>query len=109
MDETYKVVFAPRSVRDLEAIVKYIAAQSSPEIAARFGTQLIERALSLHSLAERGRVVPEIGSPYREIIFRTYRIVFRIVGAQVEIIRFWHAARGAPQIDSDEFGAGKDT
>jgi len=39
----------------------------------------------------------------REIIFKSYRIVYRIRAGCVEVIRFWHAARGTPEIDSDEF------
>jgi hypothetical protein len=31
------------------------------------------------------------------------RIVYRIVPGQVQILRFWHAARGAPEINVDEF------
>jgi len=91
-------------LRDLEAIARYISHLNSPEVAARFGTQLVEKSLSLSSFPERGRMVPEVGEPYREIIFRSYRIVYRLRGNTVEVIRFWHAARGIPQIDSDEFG-----
>jgi len=104
MGRTHKVIFAPQASRDLEAIVRYTVRHSSPEIAERFGVQLVEKALSLASLPERGRVVPEVGEPFREIIFRSYRIVYRLSDSLVEVVRFWHAARGVPQIDSDEFG-----
>ena len=103
MGQTHKVIFAPQAGRDLESIVSYIARQASPEIAERFGLELVDKALSLSSLPERGRVVPEVGQPFREIIFRSYRIVYRLSAGLVEIVRFWHAARGVPQIDSDEF------
>ncbi|HEX3797807.1 MAG TPA: type II toxin-antitoxin system RelE/ParE family toxin [Verrucomicrobiae bacterium] len=104
MDETYKVVFAPRAMRDLEMLVRHISVQSDAEIAIRFGTALVNKALSLSSFPERGRVVPEVGEPFREIIFRSYRIVYRVTTGLVEIICFWHASRGIPQIDSDDFG-----
>ena len=104
MGQTHQVVFALRSSRDLEAIVRYIAQQSGSEVASQFGARLFEKVLSLKSLPERGRMVPEVGPPYREIIFRSYRIVYRLSGEVVEILRFWHAARGVPQIDSDDFG-----
>lgn len=51
---------------------------------------------------ELGRVVPEIQVTFiREIMVRSYRIVYRIDEAQslVEVIRFWHSARGIPEID----------
>jgi plasmid stabilization system protein ParE len=104
MGEAYKIVFAPQADRDLGAIVTYIAQHSGSEVAARFGTQLIEKALTLASFPERGRVVPELGFPFREIIFKSYRIVYRVTGEMVQVIRFWHAARGVPEIDSDQFG-----
>jgi plasmid stabilization system protein ParE len=99
-----EVIFAPRAERDLHSIASYIARRNSPEVAERFGNRLIDRALTLATLPERGRIVPEFGDPeIREIFFKTYRIVYRVRPGKVEVIRFWHAARGAPEIDSDEF------
>jgi toxin ParE1/3/4 len=103
MDQ-FEVRFAPRAERDLQAIASFIARRSTPAIAERFGNHLIDRALTLATMPERGRIVPELGNPeIREIIFKSYRIVYRIRPARVEIIRFWHSARGTPEIDSDEF------
>ncbi len=103
MGETHQVVFAPQALRDLQSTVAYVSRHGDPEIAVRLGMRLVEKSLTLSSMPERGRVVPEIGFPYREIIFRSYRIVCRLSHTKVEVIRFWHAARGVPQIDSDEF------
>jgi len=38
------------------------------------------------------------------LVFRSYRIIYRIKvdEAAVEIIRFWHAARGFPRIPAIE-------
>jgi toxin ParE1/3/4 len=103
MDQ-FKVIFAPRAERDLQSITFRIARFSSADIAERFGNRLIDRAVTLATLPERGRIVPELGQPdIREIIFKSYRIVYRIRGTCVEVIRFWHAARGTPEIDSDDF------
>jgi len=103
MDE-FKVIFAEQAERDLKSIATYISRHAAPETAQRFGNQLIDRALTLASLPERGRVVPELRLPdVREIIFRSYRIVYRLRPGMVEIIRFWHAARGTPEISSDDF------
>jgi plasmid stabilization system protein ParE len=46
-------------------------------------------------------MVPEFHRPeLREIIFRSYRIIYRLKDADksVEIVRFWHGARGFPHI-----------
>jgi plasmid stabilization system protein ParE len=106
MGQIYIVIFAPQSLRDLEAIVRFISLHAGGETAERLGKQLVEKSLSLRSLPERGRIVPETGLPYREIIYRSYRVIYRLNGDNIEIVRFWHAARGVPEIDSDEFGRG---
>lgn len=102
----YNVVFAPRAEADLKSITFHIAREAGAVVAERFGNQLIDKAVSLSSLPERGRIVPEYQDPQlREIIYKTYRIVYRIRHNHVQIVRFWHAARGKPEIDSDEFSA----
>lgn len=66
-----------------------------------FGNELIDRALMLVELPERGRIVPEISDEnVREIIYRSYRIIYEIFPSQnaVYILRFWHGARGEPKI-----------
>jgi len=68
-------MLTPQSVTDLEAIVTFIATHN-PARARGFGHELIDRALSVASFPERGRVVPEIGKPaVREIIHGPYRII----------------------------------
>ena len=45
-------------------------------------------------------MVPEFRRPQlREIVFRSYRIIYRVnrVDKSLEIVRFWHGARGFPQ------------
>ncbi len=105
--ETFKVIFGSRCRTDLKEIVCAVRqASGSPEIAERLGSKLIEKALTLSTLPERGRIVPELGLPdVREIIFKSYRVVYRIIDKQVQILRFWHAARGVPEINIDEFTA----
>jgi len=96
----FKVILTPQSVSDLEGIVTFIA-KDNPERARNFGYELIDRALSVASFPERGRVVPEIGDPaVREIIHGVYRIIYEIFPATgvVFVLRFWHGARGAPEI-----------
>jgi toxin ParE1/3/4 len=104
---THKVILTPRARDDLRSIVIFIAAQSSPEIAERVGGVLLDKGLSLSIFPERGRVVPELkNSEIREIFYKSYRIVYRVREGAIELIRFWHAARGAPEIDSDDFSQG---
>ena len=66
-----------------------------------FGNLLIDKALSLGPFPEIGRVVPEIDDQcVREIIHGSYRIIYEVIPdpTTVYILRFWHAARGTPEI-----------
>jgi plasmid stabilization system protein ParE len=95
-----KVILTPQSQDDLREIVCFIA-QHHPKRAKSFGYELVDHALTLAELPERGRVVPEISDPsVREIVHRSYRIIYEIFPEQntVYILRFWHAARGEPEI-----------
>ena len=57
MDQ-FKVIFAPQAERDLKSIAFRIARYSSAEIAQDFGNRLIDRALTLATLPERGESFP---------------------------------------------------
>jgi len=96
----YQVVLSPSARRDLKDIVRYISLDS-PDRAERFGHLLISKTKILANFPEIGREVPEIGdSSIREIIIRSYRVIYRVDHSRefVEIIRYWHAARGEPEI-----------
>lgn len=98
----FKVILTPQSLDDLRAIVSFIAKDNSSR-AKSFGNELIDRALTLAELPERGRVVPEISDPsVREIVHRPYRIIYEISPDRnvVYVLRFWHGARGEPEIHS---------
>ena len=94
------VILSPRAIQDLSEIVRYISC-SNPQAAKEFGYALIDAALSLKTMPERGRIVPEFADGItREIIYRPYRIVYRISSDRkaVWVSRFWHAARGIPEL-----------
>jgi plasmid stabilization system protein ParE len=96
----FKIFLSKDALSDLERIVAYIAPHN-PAAAERMGNRLVDVALSLRAFPERGRHVPELRrAELREIIFRSYRIIYRVNAADqiVEIVRFWHAARGFPHI-----------
>ena len=96
----FKVFLSAEALNDLELIVAYIAPQNA-DAAERTGNRLLDVAFSLNTFPERGRMVPEFRRPeLREILFRSYRIIYRLnlADTSVEIVRFWHAARGFPVI-----------
>lgn len=96
----WQVIIAPSAQADLESIVRYIA-RRNPDAASRVGYELIVRAEGLAQFPEMGRVVPEFRRPeLREVVCRSYRIIHRVRSdrQQIEVVRFWHGARGFPQV-----------
>ena len=92
----YQVILSRSADFDIEDIVRYISIDD-PAQALRFGRFLIQHTMSLGQFPSRGRVVPEFGNDsIREIIVRSYRVVYRLNHTErsIEVIRFWHAARG---------------
>ncbi len=99
----YQVALSPSARRDLRGIVRYISADS-PERAVQFGQFLVSNSKRLADFPEMGRVVPEFADPsIREIIVRSYRVIYRVDHdeCRIDIARFWHAARGIPQMGED--------
>jgi plasmid stabilization system protein ParE len=96
----YKIIFSEPAIDDLKNIVGFIA-QDNQEAGARFGGKLIASVRHLAKFPRFGRVVPEQNDEnIREIISKPYRIFYRVKDEiqVVEVIRFWHAARGEPEI-----------
>lgn len=94
----YKLIWSPVSRDDLRDIVSFIS-RDSRERAEAFAYRLIAETDKLASFPEIGRVVPEYHIlTLREIIVRSYRIVYRLNHERklVEIARIWHTARGTP-------------
>jgi plasmid stabilization system protein ParE len=102
----WKIIISSSAEKDLEDIVTYIA-RHNPDAAARLGYALIARAEGLANFPELGRIVPEFSRPHlRELSHRSYRIIYRVNADErcIDIVRFWHAARGLPQIPRPERG-----
>jgi toxin ParE1/3/4 len=96
----YKLIWSPAARDDLHDIVVFIA-RDNPNHAMSFGYELISETDRLHEFPELGRIVPEYRNDcIREIIFRPYRIVYRVNhdAKLCEIARVWHSARGIPQL-----------
>lgn len=95
MQKTYKVLLARLAQNDLAEIHDYIAADS-PANAAAFVLALEEKVLSLTTMPERAPLIPEnslLGTRYRHLVHGNYRIIFRIHGDSVMVLRLVHGAR----------------
>jgi len=94
-----KIIFAPQAIADLEEVVRYIA-RDDPATAERIGNALIDRVAILENF-------PLLGSPYpkrpgvRKLVSRPYIIFYRAgpEAGRVDILRYWHAARGEPELN----------
>ncbi len=78
---------------DLADVAEYIA-RDSEYYAATFVQEIKEAAASLAEFAERGQIVPEFGDPsIRELLVKSYRLVYRISEKRVVILTLIHGAR----------------
>ena len=94
------VILTPQAIEDLGGIVRRIAIDS-PDRARSFGNALLDAALAIDPFPERGRVVPEVSDPaVREVLHGDYRIIYEVHHNPnaVYVLRFWHGARGTPQL-----------
>ena len=88
--------WSPQSLDDLEGIRAYIA-QDSPVYADLVVRRLVAAVERLRVFPESGRIVPERNDPgIREILERPYRIVYRVLPGQAEIVMVFHASRLFP-------------
>ncbi len=87
------VVWTPGARTDLDEIVAYIASDSPPAALA-FLEDIFEKAESLGTLSERGRIVPELADPHvRELLLYKYRLFYEIHENEVVVLGVLHGAR----------------
>lgn len=85
----YKVLLTAGAESDLGELHGYIAEHDSPESADHVLDRLVEAAESLADLPERGSHPRELSTlgirEYRQLFFKPYRIIYRVIGQQVII------------------------
>ena len=85
--------WTPQALEDVEAICTYIARDSN-YYARMFASQIIEKASTLESFPKAGRIVPESNrEDVREMIHGSYRIIYRLINDEVQILTVHHSAR----------------
>lgn len=88
-----KVIWAPSALEDVNSIAEYIA-RDSVDQAALFVVRLFEATDRLQEFPLSGRVIPEIDNQScREIIYGSYRIMYRLDDDEVWITGVVHVAR----------------
>lgn len=85
----YQVLWTNVAEADLRAIVEYISL-NNPNNAFNILKKIKDKASTLHSLPERGRIVPELQNEgifqYRELIVAPWRMIYRIAEREVYIL-----------------------
>lgn len=80
-----KVVWSPLALDKLETTAKFIALDK-PSAVDKWVNDVFDRTDLLGTQPELGREVPELlGSSYRELIFGSYRIIYKI-GNKIKIL-----------------------
>ncbi|MCU0286732.1 MAG: type II toxin-antitoxin system RelE/ParE family toxin [Acidobacteria bacterium] len=100
-----KVRWSEKSSKNLQALYEYIS-RDSKIYAGRFVESLIKAVKKLEIMPFYGRVVPEFErDELREVIYRNYRIVYRLVGDDnnVEVLAVIHSARDINSLFSTDF------
>ena len=95
MPARFAVSFTRKAEQDIEEIWGFIA-DDSPDEATRFIRHLEKQVGTLERFPERCRLIPEneqLRTRYRQLIYGQYRMIFRISGRSVHLIRVIHAAR----------------
>jgi toxin ParE1/3/4 len=88
-----EIVWAPRALDDLDALINYISRDSSVR-AKRFASRLIYRIGGLSSQSDSGALLPEDDRGiYREIYQGAYRVIYRHKNGCVWIVAIHHSAK----------------
>lgn len=85
----FEVVLTEDAERDLEDIVTHIATHDSPQRAEHVLGRILEIAGSLSAEPPRGSQPKELrglgDQEYRQVFFKPYRLIYRVVGQRVAI------------------------
>jgi len=101
MSHKYDIIWAGVAENDLKEIIEYIAIDS-PANALKALEKVKQKASSLYTLPERGRIVPELQDQgillYRELIVPPWRIIYRISEMKVYVLSVLDARQNVEDI-----------
>lgn len=94
-----KLIWSPLSINRLNEISDFIS-EDSPEAARRWIDDLFQKVERIEKFPQSGRLVPEIGrKDIREILFGNYRIIYRIMPTEIDILTIRHSKQRLPKND----------
>ncbi|WP_375769502.1 type II toxin-antitoxin system RelE/ParE family toxin [Archangium gephyra] len=96
MSRRVRVRWTHRSIEDLLAIGRYIA-EDDPRAARQWVERLRQRATEAAATPKAGRRVPEVEREnIREVLLRSYRIVYRVLRDEIEVLTVFEGHRRLP-------------
>jgi toxin ParE1/3/4 len=89
MKPKYDIVWADIAKKDLRDIIEFIASDNLDN-ALKTLTSIRQKASSLYTFPERGRIVPELQDQgifiYHELIIPPWRIIYRISETEIYVL-----------------------
>mgnify|MGYP002624664892 CR=1 FL=1 len=96
----YRVVLTDKAEADVESVLKWFCDQRATDAGGRWYAQLMDKLDTLENHPERCALAAEseeVGQDIRELLLGRrrykYRILFKISGKSVVILRIWHGSR----------------
>ncbi len=89
MSLKYEIIWTNVAENDLINIIEYISVDS-PQNALKILEKIRQKASSLYTLPERGRIVPELQDQgifqYRELVIPPWRLMYRIADRKIFVM-----------------------
>ncbi len=91
-----RLVWTDFAIERVSEIAKYIA-QDNPKAAEKWVDAIFDKAKVLKNFPKIGRMVPEIlRDEIREIVFKNYRIIYKIQADKISILTVRHFKQVLP-------------
>ena len=88
-----KLIWTRKALCDLKDIFDYID-KDSHQYSILITEQILDKAKRIITSPLSGKIVPEFQDPkLREILFKSYRIIYKLDDSVVYIVRVYHSSR----------------
>jgi len=85
-----RIIWSPLAVERISEIAEYIS-QNNLDASTKWVDDIFTKIEQLNNFPESGRIVPEMNrNNIRELIYKNYRIVYRIESEQISILTVRH-------------------
>jgi len=94
-----KIIWSPLAVERMTEITDYIS-RDNPMIAQKWAKAVFDKIENIQEFPLMGRVVPEANrKEIRELLFKNYRIIYRVGTDHISILTIRHGKQLLPSED----------